>query len=171
MLKICFWISFFLIGMRSSLYGQLVETLEPSMENCKIYKENSEWLPDAYIKNTTCACERTPNESKANLIRKELQVRLINTPNHIKEKAALMKKQYQTKKITKCAYNRFIKKELTPIIYADHVIAYSLAGCEANPAPYWAWKIVSTKNIGNCDNVWFAIRYFGGSCYNHFGKW
>lgn len=161
-------LTFFSIS--SLLYGQNIPQGITS-ENCDAYKENASWLPDAFVHNATCACTKTPDEPKANIIREVLQTRLKETPQHIKDLAAEKKRLYQAKKITKFRYNRFVKKQLTPIIYADHVIAYQMADCEGDPAPYFAWKKISTIPIKDCDIVWFFIRYGGGSCYGTWGKW
>ena len=161
-------LTFFSIS--SLLYGQNIPQGITS-DNCDAYKENASWLPDAFVHNATCACLETPNEPKANIIRAVLQSRVRETPQHIKDLAAEKKRLYQAKKITKFHYNRFVKKQLTPIIYADHIIAYQMADCEGDPAPYFAWKKISTIPIKDCDIVWFFIRYGGGSCYGTWGKW
>ncbi len=162
--------SFLFVSAFSFLYGQNIPT-GISSDSCGIYQKNASWLPKAYVNNATCACLETPNEPKSNIIREVLQTRLSETPQHIKDIAAEKKKLYEAKKISKFRYNRFVRKQLTPIIYADHIVAYQMADCEGDPAPYFAWKKVTTIPIKDCDIVWFFIRYGGGSCYGNWGKW
>jgi hypothetical protein len=62
---------------------------------CGAYARNDWWLPDAYVNNATCACQTTPDEPRANCVRKVLQARLAATPGSVKTMA-------QTRASTAC---------------------------------------------------------------------
>jgi hypothetical protein len=138
---------------------------------CSAYAANRYWLPDPYVYNATCACSRTPDDPKANCIRKVLQDRLASTPAHVRTRAARMKHLYHSGAINLLDYNAFVVNELTPIIHLDHYIAYRTACCPSGPASYPAWIGVTTIEMPNCSSVWWAILYGGGSCSGRIGKW
>ncbi len=138
---------------------------------CGAYAANRLWLPDPYVFNATCACSRTPNDPKANCIRKVLQDRLASTPAPLKARAARMKRLYNRGAISLLDYNSFVVMHLTPRIYSDHVIAYRTACCPSGPAPFPAWIGVTTIPMPNCTSVWLAILYGGGSCSGRWGRW
>ena len=148
-----------------------IRYFDPTPANCDVIKKHSWWLPDAYINNATIACLVVPDESKSNIIRWTLQEQLNNTPNEIKLQAAKKKEAYQTGNLSKRKYRKYIIKNLTPLIYKHHQIAYKNAGCKGDPAPYQSWKFVTTRAVESRKFIWFSIRCFGGSCYAHFCKW
>lgn len=150
--------------------GQSLWGIPPSVENCSFFRNNSAWLPDAYISNAECACLKTPNDSQANRIRKALQMRLNATPDSIKQLAQKKKEAYTSKQISKRRYRKFVLSTLTPLIYSDHVLAYRLAGCKGDPAPKWAWRKVTTMFYSS-SLIWFSIRCLGGSCSGCTCKW
>jgi hypothetical protein len=158
-----------------SLYSQTNSDektgIPPSTYTCEIYEKHTDWLPDAFINNATCACIKIPDEYRANVIRQVLIERLDSVNLELKTKAVSMKKQCMDKTISKHKYNKFIKREITPVIYRDHIIAYEKAGCKADPAPFFGWKQITTRKVKSCKLIWFSIRYFGGSCSGKWGKW
>ncbi len=171
-------LSYFCLEIKAQIKNNDVENvtdssafLRPSANNCKIYAENAWWLPDAYLHNATCACLVTPDEPKANIIRKKLQEYLVNTPIEVKKQAEIQKNKLLQKKISKKNYNRYVKKILVPLIYKDHVAAYKKAACKGDPAPYLAWKLIATKRVKDCHLIKISIDCLGGSCYNYFCKW
>ncbi|MBZ0303137.1 MAG: DUF4157 domain-containing protein [Anaerolineae bacterium] len=137
-----------------------------SNSTCSAYASNSFWLPLAYVNNATCACQQTPNTTTANCVRKTLQDRLAATPTAIVAAATAAKVM---EIINPTAYQTFVQATLTPLIYADHVIAYSSCCCPSGPAPYPAWVGVTTVPLP-CSTVGEAIRYFG-SCHGTPGAW
>ena len=152
-------------------YLYLSISLGQNKIDCKAYKENEDWLPTAFVINATCACQETPDELRANIIRKELQMQLLQFPTSLKELAKQQKQLFLSGKLSKKKYNRFIKQWLTPIIYSNHVTAYQTANCKGNPAPYWTWKVVTTIPIHNCKLVRLMIFCGGGSCSDCTCKW
>lgn len=151
--------------------GNSLSGIPPTEENCNFYKLNENWLPDAFINNATCACQTTPDEEKANIIRKLIQEQIDAIPVEVKVLAAQKKQDLKDGKIRKHAYKRYVKKELSGRIHHMHVAAYDQAGCKGNPARKWAWKLVTVKKIKNCKTVWFSIRCLGGSCSACLCKW
>lgn len=145
--------------------------LPPDQSTCEIYSKHTDWLPDAFVNNAICACLKIPDQSNANIIRQVLIERLDSVDMTLKVKAIDMKSKLYKNEISKRTYNRFVKKEITPIIHEDHVIAYEKAGCKSDPAPYFGWKQITTRKIKSCKLIWFSIRYFGGSCSGKWGRW
>jgi hypothetical protein len=145
--------------------------IPPSVENCAIYTQNADWLPEAYVQNARCACLTTPNEEKANIIRHYLQTELQGIADSTKQEMRQKKQLVAAKKLSRSKYNRFIRRYFTPLIYQQHVAAYQAATCAGDPAPYYAWELICTHSIKNCQTVWFSIKCLGGSCYNYFCKW
>ncbi len=143
----------------------------PDQSNCEIYSKHTDWLPDAFVNNAICACLKIPNEPSANIIRQVLIERLDSVEITLKVKAIEMKSMLYKKEISKHSYNRFVKKEITPMIHKDHIIAYEKAGCKSDPAPYFGWKQITTRKVKSCKLIWFSIRYFGGSCSGKWGRW
>jgi uncharacterized protein DUF4157 len=134
--------------------------------HCTAYLRNSWWLPNAYVNNATCACLTTPNAPTANCVRQVLQDRLAATPSSFKRTAAGMKALEST---MPAAYEAFVQTVLTPVIYDDHIIAYSSCCCPSGPAAYASWIGVSTVPLP-CSTVGWAIRTFG-SCHGTPGAW
>jgi hypothetical protein len=141
-----------------------------SLELCSTYENHENWLPDAFINNAKCACLVIPNTESANIIRQVLIERLDSVPPSIKMRAIAQKTAYRNGTLSKRKYKKYIIREITPIIYNDHKIAYVSAGCKGDPAPLWGWKKITTRKVNSCKLVWFAIRYFGGSCTKRLGK-
>ena len=132
---------------------------------CGAYAANSWWLPLAYVSNATCACSSTPNTPEYNCIRKTLQDRLAATPAPLKTLASSMKPlESSLNPINFLAYKAFVLSNLTPVIYADHVIAYASCCCVAGPAPYSAWELVTTVPVPSCAAVGASIA-LAGSCH------
>ncbi len=171
-LKITWFFGLLLIG--TELWAQerdiLVE-IPPSESNCRRFSENASWLPDAYIANATCACEITPDETRANRIRFMLQQRLIHTPDSVRQRAADQKAKLANGELSKREYRKYVRTELAPRFYNDHRISYDEAGCEGDPAPFVFWKRVCTHRIGKCRRIWWGMRWLGGSCSAKWGKW
>ena len=119
----------------------------PDQSTCEIYSKHTDWLPDAFVNNAICACLKIPNEPSANIIRQVLIERLDSVDLTLKVKAIDMKSLLYKKEISKHAYNRFVKKEITPMIHEDHIIAYEKAGCKSDPAPYFGWKQITTRKV------------------------
>jgi hypothetical protein len=165
----CIVFSFLVIVLHAQQTGSAVTPI-PNTE-CAKYKQNSWWLPDAYVHNATCACKATPNDSAANIIRAVLQQRMENTPDSLKRLMQQRKSDLKNHVISKRKYRKLVKKDLTPLIYCDHKIAYCKAGCCGDPAPYYAWKFVTTRYAGGEKMVYFFIRWGGGSCSGKWGKW
>jgi hypothetical protein len=145
--------------------------IPPSAENCAQYQANSEWLPDAYIHNAECACLEIGDSETANIVRNTLKERVEATPIELKEKAKSAKRQFLNHEISKRKYKRFIIRNLTPVIYEDHIKSYQAAGCNGDPAPYWAWKLITTSKVKSCKMIGFLIRFGGGSCSKKWGHW
>jgi hypothetical protein len=165
----CIVFSFLVIVLHAQQTGSAVTPI-PNTE-CAKYKQNSWWLPDAYVHNATCACKATPNDSAANIIRAVLQQRLENTPDSLKKRMEQAKTAMKNHTISKRKYRKLVKQYLTPVIYNDHVIAYDTGNCKGDPACYFAWKFVTTRYAGGCGMVYFFIRWGGGSCSGKWGKW
>jgi hypothetical protein len=159
------------IGLSQLENATFDKGLPPSQMTCEIYLKHEDWLPDAFITNAVCACLKIPDEEGANIIRQVLIQRLDSVNSMTKAESILMKRSFAKKEISKYEYNKYVKSVLTPIIHRDHVIAYDLAGCEADPAPYFGWKQITTREVKNCSLIWFSIRYFGGSCSGKWGRW
>ncbi len=136
---------------------------------CGIYFANRSWLPDPYVNNATCACTMTPDEPKANCVRKFLQDRLVATPAPIKTAAARRKALSTTSWWESQRYQVYVQTELTPRIYRDHWDAYRSCCCPSGPADYPAWIGVTTVPM-SCSDVWWSIRWFG-SCNGVPGFW
>jgi hypothetical protein len=145
--------------------------IPPSELTCGIYSKHEDWLPDAFITNANCACLKIPDDQESNIIRLVLIQRLDSVDIEVKKGAIEMKRSLSDKEISKSKYNRYVKSVITPIIHKDHIIAYDLAGCKADPAPYFGWKQITTREVKNCRLIWFSIRYFGGSCSGKWGRW
>lgn len=146
----------------------------PTAKNCEVYSKNSDWLPDAYVHNATCACSHTPYTKTANCVRYKLQQRLQATPEKLKKEARVAKRLYQlslTTPETIAAYKAFVLMTLTKPIYDDHVYAYNNCCCTAGPAAYPAWMGVTTIPVYPCSAVGTSIRYGGGSCHGTYGCW
>ncbi len=156
---------------QESADSSILQGIPPSTENCAFYTENADWLPNAYVQNARCACLTTPNESKANIIRQSLQKGLASITDSVRQEMRQKKQLLTAKKLSRLKYNRFIKRYFVPLIYLQHVAAYHVADCPGGPAPYYAWEIVCTQPIKDCQTVWFSIKCLGGSCYNFFCKW
>jgi outer membrane protein OmpA-like peptidoglycan-associated protein len=137
---------------------------------CSAYAANSWWLPQAYVGNATCACSTTPNISEYNCIRKFLQDRLAAAPPTLKTLAASQKHLESGDTLEFLAYEGFVLDNLTPIIYKDHVDAYRSCCCPSGPAPYAAWKGVTTVPLVNCSLVGEAIKWTG-NCRGTPGTW
>lgn len=136
--------------------------------DCSAYMKNAWWLPLAYVNNATCACTETPDEPKANCIRKSLQDRMDGTPGWLKALAA-SQKMLESNPWTHSAYQAFVQATLTPRIYKDHVDAYKDCCCPSGPAPYPAWIGVTSVPLP-CSAVGASIRQFG-SCNGTPGQW
>ncbi len=138
--------------------------------DCAAYATNSWWLPFAYVNNATCACTTTPNSPKYNCIRKFLQDRLAAAPTWLKTLAVSQKVNdvFGTPQYT--AYQTFVQTFLTPVIYRDHVDAYSSCCCPSGPATYPAWIGVTTTPIPSCSLVGWTINQFG-NCEGTPGTW
>jgi len=136
---------------------------------CGIYAANSWWLPDAYVNNATCACSMTPDEPKANCVRKYLQDSLVATPTTIKTEAARRKALSTTSAWEAQKYQVYVQTDLTPRIFMDHWLAYRTCCCPSGPADYPAWIGVTTVPL-SCSQVWWSIRWFG-SCNGTPGFW
>jgi hypothetical protein len=166
---------FILVSITYAVAQESIESndvgVPPSIEICGIYSAHNEWLPDAFITNAECACLKIPNNPEANIIREVLIARLDSVDLLLKDEAVKMKSLLVAKEISRFKYNKYVKSQITPIIYRDHLIAYQQAGCSADPAPYFGWKQITTKRIKNCNLVWFSIRFFGGSCSGRWGNW
>ncbi|MCH7535866.1 MAG: hypothetical protein IH948_09035 [Bacteroidetes bacterium] len=159
------------IGLSLQLDAQEIIGIPPSEENCNIYLENNWWLPESYVANAICACTITPDEPRANVIRKSSIDQMLATNEDLKKEAQKKKDLFEAEKISKKEYKKYVIDHLLPLILNHHVEAYELGGCKGDPVPKWAWKIVLTKKIKNCKRVWFDIRCFGGSCNKKFCKW
>jgi hypothetical protein len=120
-------------------------------------------LPLPYVWNARCACLETPDSPTANCVREVLQERLAGTPLAIKATAAA------AKSLPPDQYQAFVQSTLTPLIYTDHVVAYSTCCCPAGPATYSAWIGVTTVPLP-CSAVGWSIRQFG-SCHGTPGAW
>jgi outer membrane protein OmpA-like peptidoglycan-associated protein len=144
---------------------------QPGVPNsdCGKYAIENSWLPEAYAHNATCACQETPNEPTANCVRKFLQDRLGQVDGALKLKAAHYKGALMTRHISIDEYINFVQLELTPVIYKDHVDAYSQCCCPSGPASLPAWRGVTTVPLP-CSTVGDAIRQYG-SCHGTPGKW
>ncbi|MFL6076574.1 MAG: hypothetical protein ACJ73S_24540 [Mycobacteriales bacterium] len=144
---------------------------QPGIPNsdCGKYAKENWWLPEAYVHNATCACQETPDVLTANCVRKFLQDRLDQVDQGLKTKAAEYKGALMTRRISKEEYINFVQLELTPIIYRDHVDAYSQCCCSSGPAPLAAWRGVTTLALP-CSLVGEAIRQTG-SCHGTPGNW
>lgn len=135
--------------------------------DCSAYAANSWWLPLAYVNNTTCACQTTPNVPTANCVRKFLQDRLAATPRWLKVMAFSQKPLDNPATYTQ--YQAFVQAFLTPRFYRDHVDAYRNCCCPSGPAPYPAWIGVSSVPLP-CAAVGWSIRQYG-SCHGTPGRW
>jgi outer membrane protein OmpA-like peptidoglycan-associated protein len=138
---------------------------------CSAYAAHSSWLPLAYVRNATCACNTTPNLPEYSCIRKFLQDRVAAAPPPLKTLAA--SKKYLEASINPLdllEYKKFVLANLTPVIYKDHVDAYRGCCCPSGPAPYPAWEAVTTIPSPSCDLVGESIKY-AGSCHGTPGKW
>jgi hypothetical protein len=138
-------------------------------------KENSWWLPDAYIYNAQCACSTLPtNSNTANCIRQYLVERLRDQTRYnatFRNEMAEWKKKYNKDKILHWpGYKEFLIKKFTPLIYEDHDNAYYDCCCKGRPAFYASWEAVVTIKMPTCLSVRDAIDVFG-SCSNHPGRW
>ncbi|MDJ0822528.1 MAG: hypothetical protein QNJ09_12070 [Paracoccaceae bacterium] len=135
--------------------------------NCGVYLQNAYWLPWAYVRNATCACQQTPNSKTANCVREFLQHRLRATPAWLKILAGSFKAK---EIIDPIGYQAFVQTVLTPRIYFDHVDAYKACCCPSGPAPYPAWMGVTSIPMPTCNLVGRSIREFG-SCHGTPGAW
>ncbi len=138
--------------------------------DCAAYSSNSWWLPFAYVNNATCACTTTPNSPKYNCIRKFLQQRLASAPTALKVLAASQKVNDVFGSPLYPVYEAFVQSVLTPIIYRDHVDAYSSCCCPSGPASYPAWIGVTTVPVPSCSVVGRTIQQFG-NCEGTPGVW
>lgn len=138
--------------------------------DCNAYAANSWWLPLPYVVNATCACESTPDEPRANCIRKVLQIRLANYPSELKATMAAAKLAASTNPALEPEYQVLVQSVLTPKIYEDHVAAYSHCCCDGGPAPYPAWMSVMTVPVFPCSLTGWFIKQFG-SCSGIRGTW
>jgi len=168
-MKKIFWFSLFVFFF--NIGHSQTKGIPPSKENCAQYQANSDWLPDAYVHNAECACLVIGDSESANIVRNTLKERLEATPLELRAKAKIAKTQFINHEISKRKYKQFIFKNLTPVIYEDHVKAYLAAGCAGDPAPYWAWKLITTSKVKSCKKIGFLIRFGGGSCAKKWGKW
>ncbi|MEU2175248.1 MULTISPECIES: eCIS core domain-containing protein [Nocardia] len=137
--------------------------------DCGTYAMENWWLPQAYVHNATCACQETPNDPKANCIRKFLQDRVSRVNREKKVEAAHWLGALMTGHVSKGAYINYVQLNLTPMIYQDHVDAYGTCCCPAGPAPLAAWRGVTTIPLP-CSLVGWSIRQYG-SCHATPGKW
>jgi hypothetical protein len=132
---------------------------------CSAYSSNSWWLPLPYVNNATCACSTTPNLPEYNCIRKFLQDRLAGAPSSLKSGAAAQKSlESSSDPLDWVKYKEWVVSNLTPVIYRDHVDAYSSCCCPSGPAPYEAWVGVTTVPIPSCALVAASI-ITTGSCH------
>lgn len=145
--------------------------IPPDSAHCSRFLAERSWLPDAFIANAICACRVTPDEPKANRIRLTLQRELDNIPDSLRKVAAVMKAARLEGKISRHRYRCFVRRELTPQLYTDHILAYQQAGCREGPAPLWTWRVTMNRDISNPHLIWWGIRWLGGSCYGQRGKW
>ena len=67
-------------------------------------------------------------------------------------------------------YKVWVVKNMTPIIYKDHVDAYASCCCPSGPAPFGAWIGVTTVPLKLCALVGESIELFG-SCHGRIGSW
>jgi hypothetical protein len=137
--------------------------------DCSAYAKENWWLPEAYWRNATCACQETPDVPTANCVRKFLQDRLGKVDQQVKIDASLMLGGLRMKVVSLDEYINYVQLNLTPIIYKDHVDAYAECCCPGKPAPLEAWRGVTTIALP-CAVVGEAIRQTG-SCSNTPGKW
>jgi hypothetical protein len=148
-------------------------TPAPGISNsvCGAYAANSWWLPMAYVKNATCACTTTPNLPKYQCIRKFLQDRLAAAPASLKSAAAARKPlEASPNPVDWVLYKQWVIDNLTPVIYRDHVDAYSSCCCPSGPADYEAWIGVTTVPPLSCDLVGLEIMVFG-NCEGKRTEW
>lgn len=131
--------------------------------DCSIYGSNAWWLPTAYVQNATCACLVTPNEPKANCVRKFLQDRLRAYPSWEKSLLAASKIGDYAE------YQAVVQAVLTPQIYKDHVDAYAACCCPCPPASYEKWIGVTSVPLP-CSFVKTAI-FEKGPCNCKPGLW
>ena len=93
-------------------------------------QENGWWIPDAYKVNALCACQTLPvNNGPADCIRQFLYSRINDSNRYsseFRQTAADMKSQY-TQNIfgNILSYPNYILTNFTPLIYQDHLEAYS----------------------------------------------
>ncbi len=122
---------------------------------CNLYQQESDWLPDPYVTNATCACRVTPDDSENSCVREYLQEQTKNYPY----KAAA---QWAKENLDPNTYKQWVKCNLAPWIYTIHVQAYQKCGCECDPACYASWIVVTLLfESKTCAAVCLGIRQRG----------
>jgi hypothetical protein len=161
------WLS----GHCTPVNAQVPSTDSNHISICSLYENHRNWLPECYLTNAHCACDYLPKDSAAEVIRRHLLFALDTTGMEFKMQAKKMKSDYLTGVIGKKEYEHFVKKNIVPKIYNDHVNAFRKAGCPDGPGAYWEWKIACTREFKNCKRM---VRYnlkFGGGCNKEGGSW
>ncbi|MDX1382334.1 MAG: hypothetical protein R3190_01760 [Thermoanaerobaculia bacterium] len=141
----------------------------PPPDDCGGYAAHSDWLPDAYVTNATCACETTPDQDTSNCVRGLLQEALTDIRPDLRHEALTRKRQLRDDG-DRIRYDEWVVEHLTPVIYQWHRAAYESCCCTHGPAPYDDWIGVTTVEIRDCAVIEEAIDVFG-SCHGTPGRW
>ncbi|MBS3914816.1 MAG: hypothetical protein KG003_09965 [Bacteroidetes bacterium] len=171
LLKKLFLIAFLLLIFQNTNQAQFIGKDSVRFSICEQYEEFRSWLPDAYIFNAGCACNYLPSDSAAMAIRAFLINAIISTSPELRSKAWDMKEQYLSGRISRRKYKKFVRKNIAPKIYLDHVLAYRFAGCKKGPAPFWEFRYSCIHPFRHCKRMLQLNLMFGGSCKKNKNSW
>ena len=131
---------------------------------CKVYEENRDWLPPAYVFNATCICALIPDDPTAQCARAKIVAQTIAAPAELREQGRLCNSKAGVER------DACIEKHMTPAIYQIHVNAYTECCCPCGPSPPASWTLITLSASKTCPDANKLFDLFG-SCDGTPGQW
>ena len=140
----------------------------PAPAQCQLGGTDSDWLPPAYVLNSTCRCQATPNSLTANCVRGKLEATLLEVPAETRSEWQRQKvKLYDAGRHEE--YERWALEVAAPELYRWHRKAQTQCCCSAALPPLAEWSTNVIENLGPCSRA-LALDAFG-TCRDQPGRW